>query len=98
MCIVHGLNSETSVNQQLAGSIPQLFQFAALSCNKQSRPTVSFMKKCVLLMADFAKFYPSVVKPLKQEAFINDCLNTLKSFSKGNEHSQVISYVRQQFK
>ena len=63
MCVVHGLNE---ANQYMSVHVPQLFQFAALSCNKKSRPTVAYVKRCVLLLSDFAKLYPSVVKPLKQ--------------------------------
>lgn len=66
MCIVHGINTESSVNEQIAPFIPKIFQFVMISSNKKSRPTVAYVKKCVLLMADFAKFYPPVVKPLKK--------------------------------
>lgn len=67
MCIVHGLNSHKNVDQQIPAFISQIFNFSALSCNKKYKPTVAYVKKCLLLLADLAKFYPSVVKPLKQD-------------------------------
>lgn len=49
-------------------------------------------------MADFGKFYPLIVKPLKSQPFIIDCINTLKTFIKNKENESTIRYVEQQLK
>lgn len=98
MCIVHGLNNDKGVSQQIPPFISQIFTFAALSCDKAYKPTVAYVKKCMLLLADLAKFYPSVVKPLKKNEFIEENLKILKNFNKNNEYTNIINYVKSQFR
>lgn len=83
MCIVHGFNNETGMNNEvIAHFVPNLFEFVRLSTDKKNRPTVTYVKKSMLLLADFGKFYPSIVKPLKSQQFIIECINTLKTYNK----------------
>ena len=44
-------------------------------------------------MADFAKFYPNVVNPLKKEPFIAECLTNLRNHNKNNEMTPTIKYA-----
>lgn len=90
MCIA---NSETDTTQYVTPFIPNIFHFVMLTCDKKLRPTVSYMKRCVLLMADFAKTYPNAVNQLKRQQFVVDCINTLKTFNKNNEFDNIISYA-----
>ena len=83
MCIVHGFNNETGIFYELLSYfVPNLFEFVRLSTDKKNRPTVTYVKKSMLLLADFGKFYPSIVKPLKSQQFIIECINTLKTYNK----------------
>jgi hypothetical protein len=66
MCIIHGLNSANEINPELKPHITNFFQFIMITLDKKRRPTVNYLKRCILLMADLAKFYPVEVSPLKK--------------------------------
>lgn len=65
MCIVHGIN-EPNPDPEFTPFIPNVFHFVMLSCQKKSRPTVTYLKRSILLMADIGRFYSVAVRPLKK--------------------------------
>ena len=90
MCIA---NSETDTSSFVVSYIPNIFKFVMMTSSKSVRPTVSYLNRCILLMADIAKTYPSAVVQLKKEPFVAECINTLKNFNRNNKYDDAIKYA-----
>lgn len=94
MCVLHGMNADQSTTcQELEPYIINIFTFGKMSCDRSVRPTVSYISKVLLLLADFSHIYPGTVRPkLSGQPFIIDLITTLQKHNQNHEYSKIIKY------
>ncbi len=76
-CIVHGLNELGKPNQELQPHLMKIFNFIRVTTAQDLHPTLSYVKKCVQLMADISNYYKNSVSDFVKQPYSYHCIEVL---------------------
>eukprot|EP00828_Plagiopyla_frontata_P046284 TRINITY_DN8162_c0_g1_i1.p2 TRINITY_DN8162_c0_g1~~TRINITY_DN8162_c0_g1_i1.p2 ORF type:complete len:166 (-),score=34.71 TRINITY_DN8162_c0_g1_i1:118-615(-) len=92
-CFVHGFSTNQQYKMLLLPHLKNLFEFLSRVCVSQCNPTVEFLKDCLLLITDIAKYYQQLVKQLVVTQFVQDLIKMLSKFNQDEENKFAVSYA-----